>query len=61
MDDIYFESFKAEPDMCMIPVTIYDGTLYWQLILLYNYDILAIMEDPERFLRKEVGTRFTLK
>ena len=24
-------------------------------------DILAIMEEPEKFLRKELGARFTLK
>ena len=38
-----------------------DGTEYWQYVLLYKYDILSVMEEPEKFLREEVGKRFTLK
>ena len=37
------------------------GSEYWQFVLLYTDDILAIMCDPETFLRTEIGTRFTLK
>ena len=28
--------------------------------MVYTCDILSIMEDPEGFLRKELGARFTL-
>ena len=38
-----------------------DGTQYWQYVLLYTDDILAVMGDPEEFLRKELGQRFILK
>ncbi len=38
-----------------------DGSKYWQYVLLYTDDILCIMENPDKFLRNEIGTRFTLK
>ena len=37
------------------------GTEYWKYVILYTDDILAVMEEPEKFLREEVGKRFTLK
>ena len=39
----------------------FNGVEYYQCVLLYTDDILAIMEEPERFLREELGKRFTLK
>ena len=34
---------------------------YYQHVLLCTDVILDIVEEPERFLRKEFGNRFTLK
>ena len=61
MDDMGFESCKADPDVWMQPGVKDDGVEYWEYVLLYTDDILAIMTDPESFLRHEIGTRFTLK
>ena len=61
MSEMGFESCKADPDVWFRPGTRSDGTEYWQYALLYTDDILAIMEEPEKFLREELGARFTLK
>ena len=61
MTEIGFMSCKADPDVWMRPGVKDDGTEYWQYVLLYTDDILCIMESPEKFLREEIGTRFTLK
>ena len=61
MEEMDFKACKADPDVWMRPGTKADGTKYWQYVLLYTDDILAIMEDPETFLREEMGQRFTLK
>ena len=61
MHEMKFESCKADPDVWFRPGTKDDGTTYWQYVLLYTDDILAIMEEPEKFLREELGKRFTLK
>ena len=61
MNEMGFESCKADPDVWLRPGTRHDGTTYWQYVLLYTDDILAIMEQPEKFIREELGTRFTLK
>ena len=55
-----FASCKADPDVWMRPGTKADGTEYWQYALLYTDEILAVMEEPEKFLREEVGNHFTL-
>ena len=61
MNELGFESCKADPDVWLRPANKSDGTSYYQYILLYTDDILAIMEEPERFLRDELGKCFTLK
>ena len=61
MDEILFAYCKADPGVWMRPWTKADGTDYWQYVLLYTDDIVAVMEEPENFLREEVGKRFTLK
>ena len=38
-----------------------DGSVYWQYVLLYTDTILAIMEEPEEFIRKELASYFTIK
>ena len=61
MEDMKFKSCPADPDVWMRPGTKSNGTHYWQYVLLYTDDILAMMENPEQFLREELGTRFKLK
>ena len=61
MVDMHFESYKVDPDMWMRLGTIYNVTLYWQIVLIYTDDILAIMEYPERFICIELGASFTLQ
>ena len=61
MSSMKFTSCAADPDVWMRPGTKSDGTAYWQYVLLYTDDILAIMESPEQFLRTELGSYFTIK
>ena len=61
MEEMGFISCKADPDVWLRPALKSNGVEYYQYILLYTDDILAIMEEPERFLREELGKRFTLK
>ena len=61
MADMNFEPCKADTYQWMIPEARSDRTLYCQFVLLYTYNTLSIMEDKERFLCKELVTRFTLK
>ena len=61
MTTMNFTTCSADPDVWMRAGTKADGTTYWQYVLLYVDDILAIMEEPERFIRDELGSRFTIK
>ena len=61
MREMGFQSCKADPDVWLRPAIKSDGTRYYQYVLLYTDDILAVMEEPEKFLREELGNYFTLK
>ena len=61
MTSMNFTACMADPDVWMRPGTKPDGTTYWQYVLLYTDDILAIMEEPEKFIKTELGSRFTIK
>ena len=61
MEEMGFQSCKADNDVWLREGTRSDGTEYWQYVLLYVDDILAIMEAPETFIRRELGIRFTVK
>ena len=61
MTEMGFTSCKADPDVWMRPGIKSDGSTYWQYVLLYVDDILSIMEEPEKFIREELGQRFTVK
>ena len=52
MDEILFASCKADPEVWIRPGTKYDGIEYWQYVLLYIDGILAVMEEPEKFIRE---------
>ena len=60
MTKLGLQSCKADPDVWFRPSIKSDGTDYYQYVLIYTDDILAIMEEPERFLRDELGSVFTL-
>ena len=61
MNEMGFESCKADPHILFRPSKKVDGTRYYQYALLYTDNILAIMEEPESFLHNELGNCFTLK
>ena len=61
MTSMNFKPCPADPDVWMRPGTKADGSAYWQYVLLYTDDILAIMEEPEKYIREELGTYFTIK
>ena len=61
MDAMGFESCKADPDVWIRPATKDNGTDYYQYVLLYTDDILAIMEHPETFIRDELARKFVVK
>ena len=61
MDEMGFMSCKADPDVWFRSSVKEDGTDYYQYVLLYTDDILAIMEYPERFIREELSNCFVVK
>ena len=61
MHEMGFESCKADPDVWFRSSQKSDGTDYYQYVLLYTDDILAIMEKPEDFIKNELGSRFVVK
>ena len=61
MDKMGFESCKADPDILFRSDIKDDGTDYYQYVLLYTDDILAIMQKPEDFIRHDLGKRFVVK
>jgi hypothetical protein len=56
-----FKSCKADPDVWMRAATKHDGSPYWEYVLLYTDDALAISENAEKILREEIGRYFELK
>ena len=53
MNELGFEPCKADPDVWYRPSTKNDDSRYYQYVLLYTDDILAVMGEPEKFLREE--------
>jgi hypothetical protein len=56
-----FKSCLADPDVWMREATKKDGSEYWEYVLLYTDDALAIGENAEKVLRNEIGRYFELK
>ena len=56
MSHMNFKPCTADPDVWIRPGVKADGLTYWQYVLLYTDDILAIMEEPEKFIREELGS-----
>lgn len=61
MTNMHFITFKVDLDVWMRPGKKNDGSTYWQYVLLYIDTVLAIMEEPEVFIRKELASYFTIK
>ena len=61
MEEMGFMSCKADPDVWLRPSMKEDDTDYYQYVLLYTDDILAIMEKPENFIREELSNKFVVK
>ena len=56
-----FESFKSDPDVWFSSAMKDDGTDYYQYVLIYIDNILAIMKNSEDFIRHELGKTFVVK
>ena len=61
MHFLHFKSCPADPDVWMRPAMKSDGTTYYEYVLLYIDDCLAISENAEKILRTEIGRYFELK
>ena len=61
MHELGFESCKVDPDVWIRLSIKADGTDYYQYVLLYTDDILAIMEEPWRFIVNELSSCFVVK
>jgi hypothetical protein len=61
MLEMGFESCKADPDVWFRPSINSKGIEYYEYVLLYTDDILAIGENPERFIREELDKCFVVK
>ena len=58
---IGFKSCPADPDIWMWPAKHSDGHEYYEYILLYTADTMAISENAESVFRNELGKYFELK
>jgi hypothetical protein len=61
MTSMKFHACPADPDVWMREGVKDNGTIYWQFVLLYTDDILAIMTYPQRYITNELGSYFTVK
>lgn len=61
MEEMGYTSCKADPEVWFRASVKEDGTDYYQYVLLYTDDILAIMEKPEAFIREELSNKFVVK
>ena len=61
MTEMNFVSCKSDPNVWFREATKSDGTDYYQYVLLYTDDILAIMETSEDFIRQELSNKFVVK
>ena len=56
-----FSSCLADPDVWLCSAKKADGSTYYEYILLYTGDTLAIGEHPDKVLREELGRYVQLK
>ena len=55
LDEIGFKSSPADPDMWLRPAIKPDGEDYYEYVLMYLDDILAISRDPTEILKSMEG------
>ena len=60
LHDMGFTPSQADPDVWLRPGIREDGSTYWEMILCYVDDVLAINEDPKRILER-IQNKFKLK
>lgn len=60
MEHLGYESCLADPDVWMRQSEMDDGTPYWEYMLLYTDDCLAVSHSPKKAL-EGLGKYFTLK
>ena len=58
--DLGYRPSKADPDVYMRPAVKSDGTTYWEYVLCYVDDVLAISANPKATM-KGVQAKFKLK
>ena len=56
-----FTSCPADPDVWLRPAIKSDGSEYYEYVLLYIDDALAVSENGEYILRNDIGKYFELK
>ena len=61
MEFLGFQLCKADPDIWIRKAVKYDGTKYWEYVLLYVDDALVVSEHGENILREEIDTYFEMK
>ena len=61
MYEMGFESCKYDPEVWFCSEIKDEGTDYYQYVLLYTNYILAIMQNPEDFIRHDLGKIFVVK
>ena len=54
-------SCEADPDVWLRPDLKSNGVKCYQHVLLRTHNNLEMMEEPEQFIREELGKIFTLK
>jgi Reverse transcriptase (RNA-dependent DNA polymerase) len=55
-----FRACLADPDVWMRPAVKPDGTKYWEYVLVYVDDLLAVSHDPATIM-EQLGEHYTLK
>ena len=58
MDEMGFESCKADPDFLFFSAMKDNGTYCYKYVLLYTNYILSIMQNSEYFIRHDLGKIF---
>ena len=61
MEYLGFSPCKADADIWMRKAKRADNTDYWEYVLLYVDDCLAILVNPESIVRDEIGKYFLMK
>ena len=61
LDDIGFRSSHADPDVWLRPAVKHDGQEYYEYVMMYVDDILAISEDPTSILKSLEGGTVSYK